>query len=231
MNSFDWRSLFLGDHPWSFLLQIVFRTVVMYTILFLFFKVTGKKGIKQLTVFDLILIIALGSAGGDPMFMEEVPLLHAITVFIVILGIYIAINKLTQRSHKLDEALQGKAARLITEGVIDIKELHRENLTTLELFAELRQKSVSQLGQIKRAYLESTGEISVFYFEDEDVKSGLPLYPETLESHEQVVREKGAYSCIQCGYTKEYEEATAATDCPECKCNKLVKSLDEERVA
>lgn len=218
------------DQPPSFLLEIAFRSAVMYLILLVFFKITGKKGIKQLTVFDLILIIGLGSAAGDPMFYDDVPLLHGLTVFVVVLLLYLGINHLTQKSHKIDVVLQGKTARLIEAGVIDLKKLKSEGLTTLELYAELRLKSISQLGQVRRAYLEFTGELSVYYFEDEEVIAGLPLYPESLDKAEMVVRHKGSYSCVQCGFTRDFSEPTAACVCPNCDCTKVVQSSCEKRI-
>lgn len=231
MEPFDWSRLLIGDdHPLTYLLEIAFRATVMYLILLVFFKITGKKGIKQLTVFDLILIIGLGSAAGDPMFMDDVPLAHALTVFVVVLALYLGINHLTQKSHKIDVLLQGKTARLIDAGVIDLKKLKSEGLTTLELYAELRLKSISQLGQVRRAYLEFTGELSVYYFEDEDVIAGLPLYPESLDEAELVVRHKGSFSCVQCGFTRDFVEPTAACVCPHCACTKVVESSCEKRI-
>ncbi len=232
MEPFDWSRLLLSDdHPLTYLLEIAFRATVMYLILLVFFKITGKKGIKQLTVFDLILIIGLGSAAGDPMFMADVPLLHALTVFVVVLLLYLGINRLTQQSHKIDVLLQGKTSRLIENGVIDLEKLKSEGMTTLELYAELRLKSISQLGQVRRAYLEFTGELSVYYFEDENVRPGLPLFPESLDEAELVVRHQGAYSCVQCGFTRDFGEPTAVCVCPNCDCTKVVESSCEKRIA
>ncbi|RYD52948.1 MAG: DUF421 domain-containing protein [Sphingobacteriales bacterium] len=232
MDPFEWRRLLIGeDHPWTYLLEIMFRSVTMYTILLVFFKITGKKGIKQLTVFDLILIIGLGSAAGDPMFMADVPLLHALTVFVVILMLYLGLNRLTQVSHKVDVLLQGETTQLVKDGIVNLKQLKSEGWTTLELFAELRQNSISHLGQIRRAYLEFSGELSIYYFEDEQVIAGLPLYPENLKTASPVITEGGTYSCVQCGYTHAFPDAATAIACPHCSCTKVVTSICEKRIA
>ena len=231
MQPFDWQRLFMGeDGSWLFLLEVVFRTVVMYGILLLFFKMTGKTGIKQLSVFDLILIIGLGSAAGDPMFYQEVPLLHALVVFITILALYLGINKLTQKSHKLDVYLEGDADLVIENGVVNYTQLCSDGLTTHQFYSELRLKGISQLGQIRVAYLEFSGEISVFFLEDEDVLPGLPLFPRQLSSAKPFAEKAGHYSCVKCGYTTSYETAGPSSQCPKCQAHNVVKSSTEKRV-
>ena len=231
MEPFDWQRLFIGeDGSWLFLLEVVFRTVVMYGILLLFFKLTGKTGIKQLSVFDLILIIGLGSAAGDPMFYQEVPLLHAIVVFATILALYLGINKLTQKSHKLDVYLEGDADLVIKNGVVDYKQLCTDGLTTHQFYSELRLKGISQMGQVRVAYIEFSGEISIFFLDDKKVVPGLPLFPHLLSSSKPFVEEAGDYSCVKCGFTKNYSVAGASQQCPNCGANSVVKSSTEKRI-
>lgn len=231
MEPFDWQRVLLGeDHPWHFIFEIMFRTAVMYAVLILFFKITGKTGIRQLSAFDLILIIGLGSAAGDPMFYDDIPLLHAVTVFATILGIYLFINKLTQRSHAADVALEGETACVLRDGLIDHPKLMAEGLTLMQFYSELRQAQVTHLGQVRFAYIEISGETSVFFVEDEDVKPGLPILPEALKK-QQPRTEAGYHSCVQCGYTRAFENPTENQLCPHCDCEKWVKSWKERRVS
>ncbi len=231
MEPFDWQRLFLGDHPLNYLFEIFFRSAVMYLVLIVFFKITGKKGIRQLSAFDFILIIGLGSASGDPMFMEDIPLLHAVAVFATVLGIYLIINKVTQRSHKADVLLEGETACVLEEGVINYDELMKEGLTLMQFFSEVRQHQVSHLGQVRRAFIEISGETSVFLFEDEDVKPGLPLFPEELKKPVKQIEEPGYYSCVRCGFTEQFSAPQRLTACPKCTCPDRVKSWTETRVA
>ena len=231
MEPFDWQRLLIGeDGSWLFLLEVVFRTLVMYGVLLLFFKMTGKTGIKQLSVFDLILIIGLGSAAGDPMFYQEVPLLHALVVFGTILGLYLGINRLTQKSHKLDVYLEGSADQVVKNGVVNYEQLCKDGLTTHQFYSEMRLAGITQMGQVRVAYLEFSGEISTFYLEDEKVVPGLPIFPELLEAAKPFAETAGDYSCVQCAFTQHYEQAGASRECPQCGNTKVVKSCDEKRI-
>lgn len=77
----EWKMLLLGEENWSFLLETAFRTLIMFIVILLGLRMLGKRGVKQLSVFELGVIIGLGSAAGDPMFYKDVGLLPGIIVF------------------------------------------------------------------------------------------------------------------------------------------------------
>ena len=84
-TSFDWQQLLLGGEKWGFLLETVLRTFFMFLIILTALRLLGKRGVKQLSVFELVVIIGLGSAAGDPMFYKDVGLLPALVVFIMLI--------------------------------------------------------------------------------------------------------------------------------------------------
>jgi uncharacterized membrane protein YcaP (DUF421 family) len=84
---FSWKELLLGSEEWNFLPEVAIRTLVMFTIILIGLSILGKRGVKQLSVFELVVIIGLGSAAGDPMFYKDVGLIPAIIVFIIIIFI------------------------------------------------------------------------------------------------------------------------------------------------
>ena len=47
---FEWNRLLYNDLPESFLLEVIFRSTIMFTVLLLTLKVAGKRGVKQLSV-------------------------------------------------------------------------------------------------------------------------------------------------------------------------------------
>jgi uncharacterized membrane protein YcaP (DUF421 family) len=108
--------LLYNDLPESFLLEVIFRSTIMFTVLLLTLKVAGKRGVKQLSVFETVIIIALGSAAGDPMFYEEVGIIPPITVFLVIILLYRLVTWLTGRSKRFEEFIEGKTECIINEG-------------------------------------------------------------------------------------------------------------------
>lgn len=225
---FEWDRLFFNDLPENFILEVIFRSTVMFIILLLTLKLAGKRGVKQLSVFETVIIIAFGSAAGDPMFYEDVGIAPAATVFVVIIVLYRILTWLTGKSKTFEEFMEGKTECLINDGKFSIKSFKKESLAQDEFFSELRIKSIEHLGQIKNAYIETSGEISVFYYKDEDVKYGLPLLPHLFINKSEIIPIDGVYSCTFCGQIEIQKSGTAT--CPTCSKKEWVKAINTVRI-
>jgi uncharacterized membrane protein YcaP (DUF421 family) len=203
-----------NDLPVEFLLEVIFRSVIMFMVLLLTLKLTGKHGVSQLSVFETVIIITLGSAAGDSMFYEDVGIIPAITVFTVIIILYRTVTWFIGRSKRFEEFMDGKTECLITEGKFAMHAFEKESLAQDEFFTELGVKSVEHLGQVKNAYLETTGEVSIYYHEDEDVRFGLTIRLEQFLKKRKIILADGIYSCTFCGSTEELKAGTAT--CKTC---------------
>lgn len=223
----EWNEILFGKEEVSFLIEIIFRTVVMFLVVVIGLNFTGKRGVKQLSVFEMVMIISLGSAAGDPMFYKEVGLLQAIVVFTVVLLSYRFIIFLISRSDKIEDLFEGRPIHIIRDGRFTDRSAKDLHLGNDELFTELRNKSIDHLGQVKSAILETNGTISFLFFKDEEVKPGLPIWPNDFEKKTRQVTSKGFYACSNCGNTEvllpdkknicdvcDNEEWVEPLDCP-----------------
>lgn len=227
---FEIDRLLMSGLPYHFLLEVIFRCVVMYIVALIVLKLAGRRGIKQLSIFELVIILTLGSAAGDPLFYEDVGLIPTITVFVIILLLYKITTTLISKSTKIEHWLEGKPLYLIEEGEFSIHNFKKESLSIDEFFAELRAKNITHLGQVKLAILETSGEVNVFFMEDENVKYGLPVLPHVFNKREKELQTNEIYACRFCGNIQQPK--MIATD---CKCNKCgkenwVKAVNEKRV-
>lgn len=155
--------MFLGENPvWWFLLEIVFRTSFLYFYTYFNFRFLGKRSMAQLTAFEFIIVIALGSAVGDPMFYPAIPLLYAMIVIsmIVLLDTLFAI--ITRDNVWLDKFFSGSATVLVENGEINESNLKKQRLSHEDLFIRLRLQGISDVGQVEYAFLEISGQLSVF---------------------------------------------------------------------
>lgn len=200
----------MNDLPLHFLLEVALRTFVMFVVILITLRVSGKRGIKQLSVFELVLIIGLGSAAGDPMFYEDVGLLPAFVVFAMVILLYVLVTKITDKVRWAEKLLEGEPAYLMKDGNLLVKELERSNLSREELFAELRLLNVEHLGQVRTVVLETSGELSVLFYEKDDVKLGLPIFPGEGELLKNAVT---ICACSNCGYVTILNDAV---NCPMC---------------
>jgi uncharacterized membrane protein YcaP (DUF421 family) len=230
VKTFSWKELLLGSEEWNFLPEVIIRTLVMFTIILVSLSILGKRGVKQLSVFELVVIIGLGSAAGDPMFYKDVGLIPAIIVFIIIISLYSWVTHWVGKSKKIEQLVEGKPICLVKDGRFAIDNFSKEALGQDEFFSELRLKGVSHLGQVENAIIETNGGISVFFYPDNEIKYGLPILPESLDSQFKKINAGGYYACVFCGYTKELEPADQHT-CPTCKKDKWIEASNKKRVS
>ena len=227
---FDWhRIIWTPRTPPAYLGEIVFRCVVMYFIIIIALRVTGRRGVRQLSIFEISLVLALGSAAGDTMFYGTTSLLYAAVVFVVVTGLYWLFNLLTRRFPRLSDWLEGKPVLLIEDGLIKLENFRHLRLTQKELFGELRQQQVEHLGQVRLAYMEATGSLSVYFYPSADpVQAGLPIRPEHCERRLRRTDTAGSYACYCCGRVQQLAAATPAT-CPECQRDEWLPASTAER--
>ncbi|WP_210518627.1 DUF421 domain-containing protein [Hymenobacter terricola] len=231
ITPFDWhRMLWTADAPPAFLFEVAFRCVATYILLLAALRVTGRRGVRQLSIFELSIILALGSAAGDTMFYHDTPLLPVAVVFVVVSGLYWFFNRLTEWYPRFGDWLEGTPILLIEEGRINVKNLNNLNLTQKELFGELRQQQVEHLGQVRRAYMEATGNLSAYFYAPEEATPGLPIWPELLAASRRRMDAAGPHACCQCGQVQEVARGETAT-CPVCQNAEWVPVCSAKREA
>jgi uncharacterized membrane protein YcaP (DUF421 family) len=228
-DGFSWKELLLGSEEWNFLAETVLRTSIMFLVILTSLRVLGKRAVKQLSVFELVIIIGLGSAAGDPMFYKDVGLLPSLTVFILFVSFYLLTTQLVSKNKKIEHLVEGKPVCLVEEGIFSIENFKKEPLAQDEFFAELRLKGVSHLGQIENAIIETGGGISIYFYPDNDVKYGLPILPGSLEEQTKKISTTDNYACTFCGYTEKLQRAEKH-NCPKCKKDLWVKAINKKRI-
>lgn len=182
----DWHRVLFSDHPYSFFIEILIRTPLMFLAVVFILRLTGKRGVQQLSIFEMVMIITLGSAAGDSMFYEDVGLLHALAVFILVLAVYRILIFFIAKSEKAEYILEGKPVYIIREGQLCLEEIGVD-LGSDEFFGELRATHVEHLGQLRYVVLEDSGKLSVFYYADEEVKPGLPILPDEYGKKSKII--------------------------------------------
>jgi len=225
----DWERILVNNAPLDFLLEVALRSLIMFLALLIGLKIAGKRGVKQLSIFELVIVISLGSAAGDPMFYEDVGIVHALIVFAVVLGLYRLITWVTARSPLMEKFLEGETDCLIDDGKLCFQKFQSESLSLDEFFTELRLRNVDHLGQVKKAYLETSGETSVFFYEDEDVRPGLPVLPELFKTQLSRITNFGKYCCCRCADIQELQPGKHG--CPTCEGTKWILPIQNKRVA
>lgn len=177
VTSFDRERIFVGDQPLFFLLELLLRVGVIYISALLLLRFAGKRSREQITLLELLLVIALGSAVGDVMFYPSVAIIYTIIVMSCLLVLQFIIEKLKRKFPRFDIFLDSTPQLIIQDGEFIEENLQKENLTKAEIYSSLRLQGIRNMGEVEYAYLEISGKISVFTFEKGKEKDGYVLVP------------------------------------------------------
>ena len=227
----DWHSLLLGTEKWIFLVEVVIRSFVMFLTILFSLRILGKQSVTQLSIFELGVIIGLGSAAGDPMFYKDVGLLPGMMVFLVVVSMYRLVTYIINRGEKIERLLEGEPIYLVEDGKLNCSNFEKELIAHDELFAQLRINSVSHLGQVKLAIFEINGSISLYYYPDEEVRWGLPVLPHLCDQKLKQLSPSSVVACAFCGQVESFTQSKNKHQCPSCKGDEWVKAINNKRIA
>ncbi|MGO4710726.1 DUF421 domain-containing protein [Chryseobacterium sp. 2TAF14] len=224
----NWNEIFVGELDVSYVIEIFLRTILMFIMVLVILRLSGKKGVRQLSLFEVAIIIALGSAAGDPMFNKDTPILPSLLVFAVIITVYRIITYFASKSEKFEDVIEGEPLYVIEDGqfVLGVKNDH--TFAKDEFFAEMRQESIEHVGQVKTAILETTGNISFYFFRNEEVLFGLPILPKVYEKKINTIEKEDIYACTYCGYSVFLKKSVK--NCERCQRNEWVKAIKTLRL-
>lgn len=176
-------------------LWLLLRALVLFALSLLAIRVMGKRTIGQLSPFDLLVIIILGSAAVIPMEEEKTPFTHGLIPIVIIAALNFLISKVILRSRWAENFLQGKPSVLVENGEVITKNLKQERVSMADLLIMLREKNVTNIADVQEAVLEPNGQLSVLLKperqpltpQDLGLSTGTGLLPTVLVENGEVV--------------------------------------------
>ncbi|HWX54852.1 MAG TPA: YetF domain-containing protein [Verrucomicrobiae bacterium] len=151
---------------WHTVLEIVARTSVIYVLVLLGLRLTGKREVGQMTPFDLTLLLLLSNSVQNAMTGPDTSLLGGVAAACVLLAMNYLFGRLSGRNRPFRKFTEGSPTILIHKGVVIINHLAKENVSTDELHRALREHGVDCIEDVALAVLEVDGAISILKYDD-----------------------------------------------------------------
>lgn len=146
------------------ILDVIFRTIGIFFFTYLIIRIRGNKQLSNLSLFDVLLVIALGSAMGDVMIYseKEVSIIRAITAISTVVLMIFVIEFITARtSKKISRFLYGEPVVLVRNGRLIKKNLKDTNISKEQLKSLLRTHKIRYFSECSLVQLEPNGELSI----------------------------------------------------------------------
>jgi len=154
---------FPGGHM---LLQIVLRTGVIYLLVLIGVRLSGKREVGQMTPFDLTLLLLLSNSVQNAMTGPDTSLLGGAAAACTLLILNYLVANVAGGNRRLRKLIEGEPSLLIHDGQVVPSHMAREHVSMDELHRALREHGINGCDQVALAVLEVDGSISCLKYEE-----------------------------------------------------------------
>lgn len=145
-------------------MELVVRGTVIYWFLFLVFRFVLRRDIGGLSMADTLLLVIVADAAQNAMAGEYKTITEGLILLSTILGWNLLLDWLAWRVPAMARFTTPRTLVLVRHGQFVKRTLQRQMLSAEEVMSKLREQGVEHLRDVRHAYLESDGEVSVMRY-------------------------------------------------------------------
>ena len=142
-------------------LEKILRPILVYAALLLAFRFLSKRDLTQNTTFDLLIVLLLSNVVQNALIGEDNSVFGALTGALTLLLLSAGLNRWTAKSIKARRVLEGQPILLVHNGRMLDDNMHKYAVSRPDLNAGLRGQNMITLEDVRYAFLELDGSISV----------------------------------------------------------------------
>lgn len=157
------------------LYTIIFRTLFIYFLIIVVFRMMGKREIGKLSVIDFVVSIMIAELAVISIEDPEAPMINSLISILVLFGIQLILAVISLKSRKMREIVDGKPSIIIKEGKVDEEEMRKQRYNFDDLLTQLRENNIRSLNEVEFGVLETTGKLSVIRRDDDFERSPLQM--------------------------------------------------------
>ncbi|MCG1022226.1 DUF421 domain-containing protein [Sutcliffiella horikoshii] len=141
---------------------MIARTIFLYIVILIIFRVMGKREIGELSVLDLVVFIMIAEMAVMAIENPKDKLSHSVLPMFLLMGIQILLAYVSLKNQRIRDVIDGKPSVIINNGKIDENMMKKQRYNFDDLLVQLRDKNVKNVADVEFAILEPSGKLSVF---------------------------------------------------------------------
>lgn len=169
------------------LLIIGLRTVFLYVLLLVILRIMGKREVGELGVMDIVVFIIMAEVAAMIVESPKKPIIEGILPILLLLVIQLISSVISLKSKAFRNLVDGDPTLIIKDGHIQESEMRKQRYNLDDLFQQLRENQVGSIYNVSYAYLEPSGNLSVFTKDGDLPIVGLVLDGEIQPEHLQLI--------------------------------------------
>jgi uncharacterized membrane protein YcaP (DUF421 family) len=148
------------------LIEIVLRTAVIYVVVLLGMRLSGKREVGQMTPFDLTLLLLISNAVQNAMTGSDTSLVGGVVAAATLLIVNYFVAEVSGGNRRFRKLVQGQPSLLIHDGQVISAHMAKEHVSMDELERALREHGISSYHDVALAVLEVDGSISCLKYDE-----------------------------------------------------------------
>jgi uncharacterized membrane protein YcaP (DUF421 family) len=162
MDMVDWPRLFsFSVNP----VEIVVRGTAIFWFIFILFRFVLRRDIGAIGIADVMLVVLIADAASNGMSGNYESITDGCILISTIAGWNYALDWMSFHFPLIRRLAEPPPLALVRDGKLQRKAMRQELITTSELESKLREQGIDNLAEVRMAYLEDSGEISVLRHE------------------------------------------------------------------
>ncbi|MBQ1118972.1 DUF421 domain-containing protein [Streptomyces smyrnaeus] len=153
-----WHDMMTIEIP---VVEKILRTVVVYTVIVVLFRLAGKRGLASMNTFDFVVIFLLSNVVQNAVIGEDYSLLGGVVGAATLVGVNALVNRLLAVEGHSARLLEGKPTTVIEDGRIVRRAMRRLGLRTGEVEEAVRLQTGGTVETVEHGSLEPDGRLLV----------------------------------------------------------------------
>src|SRR5450432_1772161 len=155
--------MFPGTHV---ILEIVLRTAIIYAVVLIGVRLSGKREVGQMTPFDLVLLLLISNSVQNAMTGPDTSVLGGIATAATLLAVNHFVAAISGSNRVLRKVIEGEPTLLVHDGEIITAHMNKERVSMDELERALREHGINNYHDVALAVLEVDGSISCLKYDE-----------------------------------------------------------------
>jgi uncharacterized membrane protein YcaP (DUF421 family) len=163
--------------------QVIINTVISFSVLLIITRILGKKQMSQLTFFNYVTGITIGSIAANMIDYEWKQFRVTIWGLVMWVLLTIVVNLIMLKFPKISNLLQGQPTIVIKSGKIQYKALSNLGVDIDNLTMMLREKDVFSIKEVQYGILETNGQLSILKYPENEkvIKKDLSIKTQSIK--------------------------------------------------
>lgn len=164
--------MFFND--WEGIWHILVTAVLLYPLLIIMLRISGKRTLSKMNMFDFVITIALGSMVSAIVMDGAIPLVEGLTGLAALIALQFTVTWSSVRFSFVNKSVKGEPQLLYHDGRFIEKAMKKERIKKDEIMQAVRTTGKSSFASVRAVVLETDGSLSVMEKESSEGESTIP---------------------------------------------------------